>query len=88
MLMLKSAFVTREEGLELNGNETAKGIEYWIEEVDDPTFFPGHAASIHVKIGGKEHTVGVFGILHPTVLEKFDLRYPVSTLEMNIEVFL
>jgi len=90
MLMLKSAFVTKEEGLELNGdgNKVAEGMEYWIEEFDDATFFPGHAASIHVRIGGKEHTVGVFGILHPTVLEKFELRYPVSTLEINVEVFL
>jgi phenylalanyl-tRNA synthetase beta chain len=88
MLMLKSAFVTREEGLELKGENTTKGIEYWIEELDDATFFPGHGASIQVRIGGKEHRVGVFGILHPSVLEKFELKYPVSTLEMNIEVFL
>ena len=85
MLMLKSAFVTREDGLEV---KNAKGIEYWIEEVDDKTFFPGHAASIFAKIDGKTHTIGVFGILHPTVLEKFELRYPVSTLEFNVEVFL
>ena len=41
----------------------------------DPTFFPGHAASIHLKIDGKDHVIGVFGILHPTVLDKYDLRY-------------
>lgn len=40
----------------------------------DPTFFPGHAAAIHVRIGGKEHVIGAFGVLHPTVLEKFELR--------------
>ncbi|CAL8576363.1 phenylalanine--tRNA ligase subunit beta [Xanthoria parietina] len=85
MLMLKSAFVTSEEGLQAKGIEEAA---YWIEEVDDPTFFPGHAAAIHVRIEGKEQIIGVFGILHPTVLEKFELRYPVSTLELNIEVFL
>lgn len=90
MLMLKSAFVTKEEGLELDGDgvKAAKGMEYWIEEFDNDTFFPGHAASIHLKAGGKEHTIGAFGILHPTVLEKFELKYPVSTLEINIEVFL
>lgn len=54
----------------------------------DPTFFPGHAATIHVRISGKETTIGIFGILHPTVLERFELRYPVSTLELNIEEFL
>lgn len=89
MLMLKSAFVTGEEGLSSGPVEEAS---YWIDEVDgelaapefsnkniltptlDPTFYPGHAAAIHVRIGGKEHVIGVFGILHPTVLEKFDLR--------------
>lgn len=86
MAMLKTAFTTKEEGLELRNG--VKGMEYWIQEVDDATFFPGHAASIHVKIGGKESVIGVFGILHPTVLEKFELRYPVSTLEMNVEIFL
>lgn len=54
----------------------------------DPTYFPGHAASIHARIGGKEYVIGAFGVLHPTVLEKYDLKYPVSTLEINIEPFL
>jgi phenylalanyl-tRNA synthetase beta chain len=85
MSMLKSAFVTREDGLEV---KNAEGMEYWIEEVDDKTFFPGHAASVFAKIDGKAHRIGVFGILHPTVLENFELRYPVSTLEINVEVFL
>jgi len=86
MMMLKTAFITKEEGLEIKNG--GKNMQYWIEEVDSATFFPGHAASIHVKIAGKEHAIGVFGILHPTVLEKFELKYPVSTLEMNVEVFL
>ncbi|KAL2223079.1 hypothetical protein M432DRAFT_35075 [Thermoascus aurantiacus ATCC 26904] len=85
MAMLKSAFITGEEGLD---NPAVGDSQYWIEELDDPTYFPGHAASIHVRIAGKEHVIGAFGILHPTVLEKYELKYPVSTLEMNIEVFL
>lgn len=85
MLMLKSAFMTSEEGLKGKaGGESA----YWISEVDDKTFLPRHAAAIHLRMGGKEAVVGVFGILHPNVLDKFELRYPVSTLEINIEVFL
>lgn len=95
MLMLKSAFVTGEEGLTKKGAEEAA---YWIAEVDgmrlvagvidtcminglanvtssvDSTYFPGHAAAIHLRIAGKEQVIGVFGILHPTVLEKFELR--------------
>ena len=73
MLMLKSAFVTGEEGL--MGKDKDKGeSKYWISEVDDKTFFEGHAAKIHLRIGGMESVVGVFGILHPTVLERFELR--------------
>jgi phenylalanyl-tRNA synthetase beta chain len=103
MLMLRSAFLTREDGLK---NEQLQG--YWIEEVDgksypslsiwmkwrwltsvaDPTFLPGHVAAIKLNLGGKNHTIGVFGILHPSVLQKFELPYPVSTLEFNLEVFL
>ncbi|KAF2183100.1 phenylalanyl-tRNA synthetase beta chain [Zopfia rhizophila CBS 207.26] len=83
MLMLKSAFITREDGLK---NEKLEG--YWIEEVDDPTFLKGHSAAIKLNIASKHHTIGVFGILHPSVLHKFELQYPVSTLEINLEVFL
>lgn len=83
MLMLRSVFLTREDGLK---NEKLQG--YWIEEVDDPTFLAGHAAAIKLNLGGKNHTIGVFGILHPSVLQKFELPYPVSTLEFNLEPFL
>ncbi|CRK48022.1 hypothetical protein BN1723_016824 [Verticillium longisporum] len=89
LLMLRTAFVAREEGL-----AAKKGVDptpqdgYWIEEVDEPTFFAGHAAGVYLRVGGKEHRIGEFGILHPTVLDKFDLKYPVSTLEINLDVFL
>lgn len=39
----------------------------------DPTFLAGHAAAIKLNLGGKNHTIGVFGILHPSVLQKFEL---------------
>ncbi|KAM0190918.1 hypothetical protein ACHAPI_009142 [Fusarium lateritium] len=94
LLMLRTAFVTHEEGLagksvdfEVKENPS-KPDGYWIEELDDATFFAGHAASVYLRLGGKERRIGEFGILHPTVLEKFDLKYPVSTLEINLEVFL
>ncbi|KAI5288983.1 phenylalanine--tRNA ligase subunit beta [Ascosphaera aggregata] len=85
MAMLKSAYVTREEGLK---NDEVVDSRYWIEELNDPMYFPGHAATVHLSLAGKDHIIGEFGILHPTVLENFDLKYPVSTLEINIEKFL
>jgi phenylalanyl-tRNA synthetase beta chain len=58
----------------------------------DGTYFQGHSAAIHVnmKVEGKlQHSiVGEFGILHPTVLKNFDLPFPVSALEFNLELFL
>ncbi|PNY27233.1 Phenylalanine-tRNA ligase beta subunit [Tolypocladium capitatum] len=94
LLMLRTAFLTHEEGLvgksvdfEVRPNP-GKPDGYWIEELNEDTFFAGHAAAVYLRLGGKERRIGKFGILHPTVLEKFDLRYPVSTLEVNLEVFL
>ena len=95
MAMLKSAFLTAEGGLgSVNKGEEGSGSDdvgkagYWIEENDEPTFFEGHAASIHLRMGGSTKVIGVFGVLHPTVLENFELKFPVSVLEMNVEVFL
>ncbi|KAK0720102.1 hypothetical protein B0H67DRAFT_484225 [Lasiosphaeris hirsuta] len=93
--MLRIAFITREEGLdggksmdfEVKQNPS-EADGYFIEEINEPTFFNGRAAAIYVRLGGKVQRIGEFGVLHPTVLEKFDLRYPVSTLEVNLEVFL
>ncbi|KAJ5803298.1 Phenylalanine--tRNA ligase beta subunit [Penicillium pulvis] len=85
MAMMRSAFIIGEEGLD---NAASGAAQYWIKELDDPTYFAGHAATIHARIGDKEHVIGTFGILHPTVLEKYELKYPVSTLEINIEPFL
>ena len=67
-------------------------VGYWIENLDrkwsaiglwaltsaDPTFFEGHAASIHVNVKDHEgklqnYVVGEFGILHPAVLKNFEL---------------
>ena len=54
----------------------------------DPTYLAGHAAAIIFSIAGKPTRIGTFGILHPKVLQKFELPFPTSTLEMNVEVFL
>ncbi|KAM4055344.1 b3/4 domain-containing protein [Hirsutella rhossiliensis] len=95
LLMLRTAFLTHEEGLTAGGTvdyqvkqNPTKPDGYWIEELNEDTFFAGHAAAVYLRLGGKEQRIGEFGILHPTILDKFDLRYPVSALEINLEVFL
>jgi phenylalanyl-tRNA synthetase beta chain len=86
MLMLKTrASITREQGLK----EDAALDRYWIEGVEEPTYLAGHAAAIYLQLGGRgPQRVGTVGILHPQVLEKFELPLPASALEINIEPFL
>ena len=78
LLMLKTAFLTHEEGLkgkeqDFEVREDHQKLDgYWIEEIDEETFLPGHAAAIFVRLAGKTVRIGEFGILHPTVLSKFD----------------
>jgi phenylalanyl-tRNA synthetase beta chain len=41
-------------------------------------------AALHLEHDMK---LGTLGILHPTVLEKFDIGYPCSSLEFTLEPF-
>lgn len=50
----------------------------------DSTFFPGRCAEIFVS--GK--SVGRLGVLHPDVINRFELTMPCSALEMDLEPFL
>jgi len=89
LLMLKTAFLTHEEALEGKKmdyevrEDPSKPDGYWIEEINEPTFFPGHAAAIYLRLNGKQVRIGEFGILHPTVLDKFELRYVSSSVLRN-----
>ncbi|KAK9476455.1 hypothetical protein V1514DRAFT_336832 [Lipomyces japonicus] len=72
--------------------ETDEGVAgYFIKALEDDTFFPGRAAAVYYRT--KEDTsktvqIGSFGILHPEVLEHFELPGIVaSALEINIEYF-
>jgi len=63
-------------------NDNDKG--YKIIPSNDPTFFEGRRADIICK--GKK--VGVFGVVHPDVLQAFGCDCPSTALEINIEAFL
>ena len=56
--------------------------DYSLVPSDNPTFFPKRQAEIIVK-GQK---VGIFGIIHPEVLSNFDIGFPVSALEVDIQI--
>ncbi|TPX12261.1 uncharacterized protein E0L32_007147 [Thyridium curvatum] len=80
LAMLRVAFLTHEEGLSGKGADyevrenPSESDGYFIEEIDEPTFFAGRAAAVYARLGGKTRRIGELGVLHPSVLEKFDLK--------------
>lgn len=64
--------------------KSVHGDGYHIQAAEDCTFFPGRCAEIFVR--GK--SVGRLGVLHPDVINRFELTMPCSALEMDIEPFL
>ena len=48
-----------------------------------PEFFPGRQAEVMYG----DTAVGSFGVVHPEVLDNFEMAFPVSALELNLEPF-
>jgi phenylalanyl-tRNA synthetase beta chain len=78
--MLRTAFIIHDEGLdgksvdfEVKENPSERD-GYFLREIDEPTFFPGRSAAIYLRLGGKARRIGELGVLHPSVLEKFELK--------------
>lgn len=77
---------------------------YYLKEANDPTFFPGRAAYIYfrkpVEAKGldssqdlkealeNDRLVGILGVLHPEVIQHFEIAFPCSAIEFNLEPFL
>lgn len=57
---------------------------YYITPSQEPEFFTGRQANIMFK-GSR---IGTFGIVHPEVMQRFDITDPCSAVEMIIEPFL
>lgn len=74
---------------------TREGWYYTIAALPDDdfvagTYFPGRAASILLTSPstGERVQIGTFGILHPSVLGNFDIQYPSSCVELDLEALL
>ncbi|CCD26087.2 phenylalanine--tRNA ligase subunit beta NDAI_0G03100 [Naumovozyma dairenensis CBS 421] len=67
------------------------GRGYWIEQDDSlSTYFPGRGARVmfRSKEGENAKVVGNLGVLHPEVMNNFDVPFAASFVELNAEVFL
>ncbi len=83
------------------GGPYRENLKYHIQSSEDPSFFPGRCAEVILTQSRPpitKHTLddppnttltlklGTFGILHPGVLDNFDLaNFPCSALELNLE---
>lgn len=67
---------------EIAGPRPGKSF-YRIVPSEDPAFFPGRRAD--VLLNGTK--IGVFGIVHPAVLKSYDIRNPVTAIELSVEEF-
>lgn len=62
---------------------------YFVKPSSDPAFFPGMAADVVLRTSdGVERTVGVMGVVHPEVLSNYDVSYPCSVVELDIEALM
>ena len=60
--------------------------EFNVEETDDPRFIPGRAALLMMATdddGAKQ--VGVFGELHPQVLENYGVQVPCTACDLDLD---
>lgn len=56
---------------------------YVLETTEDSAYFPGRCANINYK----GITIGKIGVLHPNVLQAYELTNPCAVFEINIEPF-
>jgi len=68
----------------LDADAEKKQLVYEIRKSEDPAMLPGRAADVFLD--GKK--LGVFGIVHPSVLSNFAIPSPCTVLEIDIEPFL
>lgn len=63
------------------------GLEYTIVPDPDSTYFPGRGAQVVLQMpdGSQRQVVGKFGVLHPEVLAHFEIDFPTSSLEINVD---
>lgn len=66
------------------------GVSYSIRPSSDELFFPGMCADIVLIRGddGSQLHVGVMGVVHPETLSHFEITYPCSIVELNIEAIM
>ena len=80
--------LTNEETADLKRVARAD-IVYFVKPSSDPVFFPGMAADIVLRSkDGIETIIGVMGVVHPEVLVNYEVSYPCSVVELDLEALM
>lgn len=65
------------------------GRGYSLVETEDPRFIAGRVAEVRVSgSGGESRRCGVFGEIHPRVLDAWGIQVPSVALELELEVLM
>ncbi|RYG63069.1 hypothetical protein EON64_16680, partial [archaeon] len=74
--------------LEARKRVARSDLAYSVRPSTDPAYFPGMSADVVVRntTTDSEVVVGNLGVVHPNVLRNFDITYPCSVLEVNLEL--
>ncbi len=62
------------------------GKDYKVKESSDPRFIPGRAAEVWIERQAQPEFAGVFGEVHPAVLENWNAGVPCTLGELNLDV--
>lgn len=84
---------TKEQLQTENGIEIIEGdICYYLQSNTDPMYYPGMGADIILRkvINNQinDSIIGTMGVLHPDVLNKYEISYPCSVVELDLEALL
>ena len=60
--------------------------EFGVRKGNDPTYMDGRCAEVFLVDSGA--AVGTFGTVHPEILGAFDLEFPTSAIDIDLQAFL
>lgn len=80
-IMKQNRFVFKQDLNDTN-NQANKHMIYELHPCDHPSYLSKRHAEIHVN----GQVIGRFGVLHPKVLSNFDIDFPCSVVELNVQL--
>jgi len=92
--ILTTLGLSRQMGVYADGQPLAEG-KFALKPSVHPSYLPGRQAEVYVQVGARAGAVtsgpvsiGHFGVVHPEVLRAFDVNFPASAMELDLEAFL